>query len=108
VESGDGLDTLVGTGRRQRQAQAKGGNGPLPAAQSHVFATGVEQRFGKDPLELVRDHAKLSVIHLASFRCFQNHTRTRSFGWIARKIHNEIKCLKVPTYEFHLIKILTI
>jgi len=28
----------------------------------------------------------------------KQHTHTRSFGWIAIKIYNEIKGLKVPTY----------
>src|SRR6266446_2156627 len=55
MEISERLNTLAGTGRRQREAQAKWGNGPLPAAKLHVFATRVEQRFGKDPLELVRD-----------------------------------------------------
>src|SRR6266852_6823756 len=63
VEIGDGLDTLAGTGRRQRQAQAKGRDDALASAKFHLFATGVEQRFGKHPLELVSDHAQLSVIH---------------------------------------------
>src|SRR6516165_2141860 len=35
----------------------------------------------------------------ASFRCFQNNMHKRSFGWISIKIHNEIKCLKVLTYD---------
>src|SRR5712692_3166384 len=34
-----------------------------------------------------------------SFRCLYSNTHKRSFGWIAVKIHNKIKCLKVPTYE---------
>jgi transposase len=29
----------------------------------------------------------------------KQHTHTRSFGWIAIKIYNEIKGLKVPTYD---------
>src|SRR6266576_6821577 len=33
------------------------------------------------------------------FRCLYSNTRKRSFGWIAIKIHNKIKYLKVPTYE---------
>src|SRR2546425_663966 len=33
-----------------------------------------------------------------SFRCLYSNTPTRSFGWIAIKIHNKIKYLKVPTY----------
>ncbi len=34
-----------------------------------------------------------------SFRCLYSNTRKRSFGWIAIKINNKIKYLKVPTYE---------
>src|SRR3989442_14649397 len=34
-----------------------------------------------------------------SFRCLYSNTPTRSFGWIAIKIHNKIKYLKVPTYD---------
>ena len=63
VEIGDSLDPLAGTERRQRQAQAKRRDDALTATKLHVFATGIEQRFGKHPLELVSDHAKLSVIH---------------------------------------------
>src|SRR5437867_5613960 len=51
-------------GRRQRQAQAKRCDDPLAPTKPRLFATGVEQRFRKHPLELVRDHAKLSRIHL--------------------------------------------
>ena len=40
------------------------------------FATGVEQRFGKHPLELVSDHAKLSVIHLGLLSLYpKQHTQ---------------------------------
>ena len=35
----------------------------LASTQFRLFAAGVEQCFGKHPLELVRDHAQLSVIH---------------------------------------------
>jgi hypothetical protein len=58
------LDPLARPGRRQRQAQATRGDDALASTTLHVCATGVEQRFGKDPLALVRDHAQLSVIHL--------------------------------------------
>src|SRR5216684_271041 len=34
-----------------------------------------------------------------SFRCLYSNTPKRSFGWIAIKIHNKIKYLKVPTYD---------
>src|SRR5438128_9097895 len=64
VEIGDRLDTLAGTGGRQSQAQAKRRDDALASTKLHVFTTGIEQRFGKDPLELVNYHAKLSVIHL--------------------------------------------
>jgi len=63
VEISNGLDTLAGTGRRQGQGQAKGREEALASTQFHVFATRIEQRFGKHPLELVSDHAKVSVIH---------------------------------------------
>jgi hypothetical protein len=100
VEIGNGLHTLAGTGRRQRQAQAKGRDDALASTKLHVCATGVEQGFGKHPLELVCDHAKLSVIHRGLLLLLpKQHTHTRSFGWIAIKIYNEIKGLKVPTYE---------
>jgi len=64
VEIRDRLDPLTGTGRRQRQAQAKRGDDALASTKLHVFATGVEQRCSKDPLERIHDHAQLSVIHL--------------------------------------------
>src|SRR5262249_10167206 len=64
------------TGRRQRQAQAKGRDDALTSTKLHVFATGVEQRFGKDPLELVSDHGKLSVIHRGLLSLFlQQHAQ---------------------------------
>src|SRR6266699_5246882 len=37
-----------------------------------------------------------------SFRCLYSNIPKRSFGWIAIKIHNKIKYLKVPTYELQL------
>src|SRR5207249_11542574 len=63
VEIRQGFDPLAGTGRRQRQAQAKRGDDALASTKLHVLATSVQQRFGKHPLELVSDHAKLSMIH---------------------------------------------
>src|SRR3989442_7806222 len=51
-------------GRSQRQAQAKRCDDPLAPTNPRLFATGVEQRFRKHPLELIRDHAQLSRIHL--------------------------------------------
>src|SRR5258706_369891 len=51
-------------------------------------------------------HGHLSATRLSwprsiwdSFRCLYSNTPKRSFGWIAIKIHNKIKYLKVPTYE---------
>src|SRR5262252_5673749 len=70
VAIGDRLDPLPGTSRRQRQAQAKGRDDALTATKLHVFATGIEQRFGTHPLELVSDHAKVSVIHLRLLALF--------------------------------------
>src|SRR2546421_3045828 len=64
VEIRQRFDAMARTGRRQREAQAKRGNGPLAPTKLCVFAAGVEQPFGKHPLELLSDHAKLSVIHL--------------------------------------------
>src|SRR5262249_34037744 len=76
VEIGDGHDPLAGTDRRQRQAQTKGRDEALTATKLHVFATGIEQRFGKHPLELVSDHAKLSVIHRGLLSLsLQQHTQ---------------------------------
>src|SRR5713101_6294920 len=34
-----------------------------------------------------------------SFRCLYSNTHKRRFGWIAIKIHNKIKYLKVPIYD---------
>ena len=73
------LDTLAGTGRRQRQAQAKRGDDALASTKRHGFATGVEQRFGKDPLKLVRDHAQLSVIHLGLLSLFPKQHAQEEF-----------------------------
>ena len=64
VEIRQGFDALARTGRRQRQTQAKRRDGPLAPTKLCVFAASVEQRFRKHPLELISDHAKLSVIHL--------------------------------------------
>jgi hypothetical protein len=76
VEIGDRLDPLAGTGGCESEAQAKRRDAALAAAKLHVFATGIEQRFRKDPLELVHDHAKLSVIHLELLSLFlQQHAQ---------------------------------
>jgi hypothetical protein len=96
---GDRLDMLAGTGRRQRQAQAQWRDDALASTKLPVFATGVQQRFGQHPLELISDHAQVSVIHRGLLSLYQHNTHKRSFGWIAIKINNEIKYLKVPTYE---------
>ena len=42
MEIGDRLDPLAGTGRRQRQAQAKRREDALASTKPHVFATGIE------------------------------------------------------------------
>ena len=76
VEVGDGLDPLAGTDRRQRQGQATGRDDALTATKLPVCATGVEQRCGKHPWELVRDHAQLSVIHRGLLSWYpQPHTQ---------------------------------
>src|SRR6266705_5280955 len=64
VEICQGFDAMAGTSRRQCQAQTKRRDDPHAPIKLHVFAAGVEQHFGKHPLELVSNHAKLSVIHL--------------------------------------------
>src|SRR5712691_4648962 len=96
VEIGQRLDALAGTGGRQRQAQATRRDEALAATKLPLGATGVEQGFGKHPLELVSNHAQWSVVHLGLLRCLYSNTHKRSFGWIAIKIHNKIKYLKVP------------
>ena len=85
VEIGNGLDTLAGTGRRQRQAQAKWRDDALASAKFHLFATGVEQRFGKHPLELVSDHAKLSVIHRGLLSLFLKQHAQEEFRMDRKK-----------------------
>ena len=85
VEIGNGLHTLAGTGRRQRQAQAKRRDDALASTKLHVCATGVEQGFGKHPLELVCDHAKLSVIHRGLLSLFLKQHAQEEF----RMDHNK-------------------
>src|ERR1700704_3197103 len=85
VEICNRLDPLAGTGRRQRQAQAKRGDDALAATKLHVFATGVEQRFRKDPLELVHDHAKLSVIHRGLLSLFLKQHAQEEFRMDRKK-----------------------
>ena len=63
MEIGQRLDGLAGTGGRQRQAQAKRCDDALAATKLRLGATGVEERFGTHPLELLSNHAQLSVIH---------------------------------------------
>jgi len=77
VEISQRLHALAGTGRRQREPQATGGHGPLPAAKRPVFATGGEQRCGKHPWARVSDHAQVSVIHrrLLALDEQQQHTQ---------------------------------
>jgi hypothetical protein len=57
VEIGQRLDGLAGTRGGQSQAQAKRRDDALSATKLHLCATGVEQGFGKHPLELVSNHA---------------------------------------------------
>src|SRR5215510_7297628 len=64
VEIRQGFDMLACTGRRQRQPQAKRRDSPPAPTTLCGCAASVEPSFGKHPLELVRDHAKLSMIHL--------------------------------------------
>ena len=79
VEIGNGLHTLAGTGRRQRQAQAQGRDDALASTQLHVCATGVEQGFGKHPVELVCDHAQLSVIYRGLLALFPKQHAHKEF-----------------------------
>jgi hypothetical protein len=79
-------DTLTGL--------AQGGNGPLPAAKLHVFATGVEQRFGKHPLALVSDQAKLSVIHRELLSLYQKQLTQLEFRMDLYKIQQQNQILK--------------
>jgi hypothetical protein len=94
MEIGDGRDTLAGTGRRQRQAQAKGRDEALTATKLHVFATGVKQRFRKDPLELVHDHAKLSVIHRELLSLFLKQHAQQEFRMDRKKNPQQNQVLK--------------
>jgi len=94
VEISQRLHALAGTGRRQRETQAKGGNGPLPAAKLHVCATGVEQRFGKHPLALVSDHAQLSVIHRELLSLYQKQLTQLEFRMDPYKIQQQNQILK--------------
>src|SRR2546428_5178636 len=68
------------------------------------------QNFSSVPQALSRGsentHWNLSATMLScpwsiwdSFRCLSSNTHQRSFSWIAIKIHNKIKYLKVPTYD---------
>jgi len=99
MEIGQRLDGLAGTGGGQRQAQAKRGDDALASTKPHVFATSVQQRFGKDPLALVSHPAQLSVIQLRLLSLFPKQHAQEEFRMDRHKIHNEIKYLKVPTYE---------
>jgi len=95
---GDGLDTRARTGRRQRQAHAPGRDAALASTTRHVCAPGMQQRFGTHPWERLSDQAQWAVIHRELLALSHNNTHKRRVGWIAIKIHNEIKRLKVPTY----------
>jgi hypothetical protein len=60
----EGCDAMARPGRRQGEAQAQRRHSPLAPTKLRVFAAGVQQLFGKHPLELVSDHAQLSGIRL--------------------------------------------
>src|SRR5438874_132033 len=73
------------------------------------------QNFASVPQALSRDsentHWNLSAAMLRcpwsiwdSSRCLTSNTSKRSVGWIAIKIHNKIKYLKVPTYDNQVAK----
>src|SRR5215471_10099993 len=64
MEIGEGVDVLARRCRRQSQPQAKGRDDALTSTKPRLFATGVEEGFGKHPLELGGDHAQLLAIHL--------------------------------------------
>jgi hypothetical protein len=64
VEIRQGINAMARAGGRQRSAQTKWGDGPLAPTKLRLCAASVEQRFRKHPLELVHDHAQVSVIHL--------------------------------------------
>jgi hypothetical protein len=86
VEICEGCDALARTGRRQCQTSSKRRDAPLAPTKLHVFTTGVEQRFGQHPLELVSDHAQLSMIHLGLLSWYQKqHTQ-----WEFRMDRNKI------------------
>src|SRR6266702_2598041 len=64
MEIGEGVDVLARRGRRQSQPQAKGRDDALTTTKPRFFATGVEEGFGKHPLEFGGDHAQFALIHL--------------------------------------------
>src|SRR6266568_8383489 len=79
MEIGEGVDVLARRGRRQSQPQAKGRDDALTTTKPRFFATGVEEGFGKHPLEFGGDHAQLLVIHLHLL-------------WLYLKPHTEEEC----------------
>src|SRR5215471_14222727 len=103
MEIGQRLDGLTGTGGRQRQTQAKRRDDALAATKLRLGATGIEQRFRKHPLELVSHHAKLSVIHRGLLSWSPKPHIQQEFRMDRKKNPQQIKYLKVPTYEcrFH-------
>jgi len=102
VEIGQRLDRLAGTGGRQREAQAKRRDDTLAATKLLRCATGVEQGFGKHPLELVSNHAQLSVIQRGLLALSPKQHAQEEFLMDHHKNPQEIKYLKVPTYIGHL------
>src|SRR5215471_10820278 len=99
MEIGQRLDGLTGTGGRQRQTQAKRRDDALAATKLRLGATGIEQRFRKHPLELVSHHAKLSVIHRGLLSWSPKPHIQQEFRMDRKKNPQQIKYLKVPTYE---------
>ena len=95
VEIGDGLDPLAGTDCRQRQTQAKGRDDALTATKLHVFATGIEQRFGKTPLEC---SDQISCLRLGDSSWYPK-PHTKKISERITRNPQKIKYLKVHTYE---------
>jgi hypothetical protein len=49
----------------------------------------MEERRGKHPLELVRDHAKLSVMQRGLLALYPKQHAKRSFGWTTVKSYRK-------------------
>ena len=99
---GPGLHPLAGAGRGAREAQAQGGDAALASTKLQGGAPGVQQGFGKHPLALICDHAKVSVSQLALLALLpQQHAYEECQMDRSTNPHG-IKDLKVPTYEKYL------